>query len=89
MGKIWQKDYDLDAQVEAYTVGEDHVLDAELVEADCLGSVAHALTLARAKVLKKAEAQKLRRELARVVRDWKRGEFRIKRSITQGGPYTA
>jgi len=80
MPKIWQKDYDLNAEIEAYTVGEDHVLDMDLVEADCLGSAAHALTLARAKVLKKAEADRLRRELARVVRDWRKGKFRIKRS---------
>jgi argininosuccinate lyase len=80
MPKIWQKDYDLDAEVEAYTVGEDHVLDMDLVEADCLGSVAHAQTLVKAKVLKKTEAGKLRRELARLVADWRKGKFKIKRS---------
>jgi argininosuccinate lyase len=80
MGKIWQKDYDLNAEVEAYTVGEDHILDADLVEADCLGSVAHALTLVKAGVLKKTEAGKLRRELARIVADAGRGKFRIRRS---------
>ncbi len=80
MPKLWQKDYDLDAEIEAYTVGEDHVLDMDLVEADCLGSVAHALTLVKAKVLRKAEAGKLRRELARAVADWRKGKFRIKRS---------
>ncbi|MHC4916166.1 MAG: argininosuccinate lyase [Planctomycetota bacterium] len=80
MPKIWQKDYDLDAEIEAYTVGEDHILDVDLVEADCLGSAAHALTLVRAKVLKKAEADRLRRELARIVRDWRKGKFKIKRS---------
>jgi len=80
MPKLWQKDYNLDAEIEAYTVGEDHVLDAGLVEADCLGSVAHALTLVRAKVLTRAEAARLRRELARIAREWKQGKFRIKRS---------
>ena len=80
MPKLWQKDYDLDAEVEAFTVGEDHLLDAVLVEADCLGSVAHALTLVRAGVLKRAEAVKLRRELARVVRDWRAGRFAIARA---------
>lgn len=80
MPKLWQKDYDLDAEVEAYTVGEDHVLDADLVEADCLGSAAHALTLVKAGVLRKGEADRLRRELARVVADWRKGRFRIRRS---------
>jgi argininosuccinate lyase len=80
MPKIWQKDYDLDAEVEAYTVGEDHVLDMDLVEADCLGSVAHAMALVKAKVLKKTEAQRLRRELARLVSEWKKGKFKIRRS---------
>ncbi|HOX05848.1 MAG TPA: argininosuccinate lyase [Planctomycetota bacterium] len=80
MSKLWQKDYDLDAEVEAFTVGEDHVLDAVLVEADCLGSVAHALTLVKAGVLKSAEAAKLRKALAAVVRDWRAGKFAIQRS---------
>ena len=80
MAKLWQKDYDLDAEVEAFTVGEDHVLDGALVEADCLGSAAHARTLVKAGVLKRAEAGKLRKALAAVVKDWRAGRFAIKRS---------
>jgi argininosuccinate lyase len=80
MPKLWQKDYDLDAEVEAFTVGEDHILDAVLVEADALGSAAHVLTLAKAGVLTGAEATKLRRALAAVVKDWRAGRFAIQRS---------
>jgi argininosuccinate lyase len=35
----------VDADVEAYTVGEDFVLDRRLVEADCFGSAGHAAGL--------------------------------------------
>ncbi len=45
MGKLWQKGAKLDRRVEAYTVGDDHILDRELVKYDCLGSIAHAKML--------------------------------------------
>jgi len=80
MPKIWQKDYDLNLEVEAYTVGEDHILDMDLVEADCLGSVAHARTLVKAGILKQSEADRLRRELRNIVADFRKGRFKIKRS---------
>ena len=31
MAKLWEKGYELDEEMEAFTVGEDHILDRELV----------------------------------------------------------
>ena len=38
---------EVDADVLAYTAGQDRVLDLALVEADCFGTAAHVSMLAR------------------------------------------
>ena len=45
MAKLWEKTYSLHALIEAFTVGEDPLLDARLVNADCAASMAHAAML--------------------------------------------
>ncbi len=46
MSRLWEKGLPLDERVLRYTAGEDHKLDARLVEYDILGSIAHAEMLA-------------------------------------------
>ena len=41
---------DIDADVLAYTAGEDRTLDLNLLEADCMGSAAHVTMLSRMKL---------------------------------------
>jgi argininosuccinate lyase len=72
--KLWDKGYQLDREIEAFTVGTDYLLDRELVWADCAGSVAQARMLARIGVLSDAEVSALTDELRGIVRD---PEFRI------------
>ena len=78
MPKLWQKDYDLDAEVEAFTVGCDYLLDRELVAADCLGSMAQARMLAKIGILTAAEADDLVAELGRIIRLAREGSFTIR-----------
>jgi len=78
VAKLSAKGYDLEAAIEAFTVGDDPLLDQQLVEADCLGSVAHARMLARIGILKKSEALKLGRELRNILRDHQAGKFSIR-----------
>ena len=80
MAKLWEKTYSLNALMEAFTVGEDPVLDARLVNADCVASMAHAAMLATIGILSKAEHEALHAELARIVEDNARGSFAIARS---------
>jgi len=47
MSKLWEKGDHLDSRVEAFTVGEDYILDRDLVPADCVASMAHAVRLMR------------------------------------------
>ncbi len=77
MAKLWEKTYTLDALVEAFTVGEDFRLDARLVDADCVASMAHARMLEAIGILTPAEAAGLLKELARIIQLNGRGEFTI------------
>ena len=79
MGKLWQKNYDLDKTIERFTVGEDAELDLGLAEFDVLGSIAHARMLARIGILTKGELGKLERELVKILGMVERGEFTIRR----------
>lgn len=85
--RLWDKGYDVDETVHRFTVGDDHVLDLEMVEADCLGSVAHAMTLARAGILSDRDVQRLRKELRAIATDGRAGAFTI--SIDQEDVHTA
>jgi argininosuccinate lyase len=80
MAKLWHKAVDLDGEIEQYTVGNDYVLDMELVEADVLGSVAHAKMLAAIGILTEEEFGRLKEALKEVLGLWNRGDFCIEPS---------
>jgi argininosuccinate lyase len=61
--KLWEKGYAPNASIELFTVGQDYVLDLELLPYDILGSKAHAKTLLDAGVLSKKEFQAIDSEL--------------------------
>ena len=76
-------DRTVDPDVLTYTVGEDPVLDLELAKWDCMGTAAHVTMLSEMKglrrpVVTKAEAAKVRRELAKVVELSEAGKFTIR-----------
>lgn len=76
-------DNTIDSDVLTYTVGEDPVLDLALAKWDCMGTAAHVTMLSEMKGLKKpivtkAEAAKVRKELARIVRAAAEGKFAIR-----------
>lgn len=64
-----------------YTAGRDRVLDQALVEADCIGSMAHAVMLSelpvRPPVLRKTELRPLRIALLGLMREARSGRFEI------------
>ena len=67
-------DSTVDPDILAYTVGEDPVLDRALVKWDAMGTAAHVTMLSEMKGLKKpvvtkAEAAKVRKALAKIVKD--------------------
>ena len=75
--KLWQKDYQLDALIERFTVGDDFLLDRRLIRADCMGSIAHAKMLAKVGVLTDEEFEALKAELLAILDRYAKGEFQI------------
>lgn len=75
--KLWEKNYSLHKQIEDFTVGEDFILDQKLVKYDCIASMAHAKMLGKIGILKKAEVQKLVRELNKMIELDANGKFEI------------
>lgn len=67
MSKLWQKDYSLDSLMEEFTVGNDYMLDQELVIADCLASIAHARGLHEIGILDDEELAVLTQGLAEII----------------------
>ncbi len=80
MGKLWEKTYSLDALVEAFTVSDDPVLDARLVNADCVASMAHAVMLATIDILSAVDRDSLLKELAGIIALNEQGRFPIQRT---------
>ena len=78
MAKLWDKGHRLDPQVERFTVGEDYLLDRDLVRADCLGSAAHATMLAQVGLLTGEERDRLLEGLCAVLADYAAGRFSIR-----------
>ena len=72
--KLWQKGYTLHPTIERYEAGEA-ALDNRLVEADVLGSIAHARMLGKIGLLEPEEVGALGRELAHVAELARAGEF--------------
>ncbi|HQF21528.1 MAG TPA: argininosuccinate lyase [Kiritimatiellia bacterium] len=72
---------EVDANVLAYTAGQDRVLDLALVEADCFGTAAHVTMLSRMPLqpppLSPAEARAVIAELRQIMVDAAAGRFVI------------
>jgi argininosuccinate lyase len=84
MTRLWDKGGELDPLVHRFTVGDDPRLDLRLVHFDCLGSAAHARTLARAGLLAAVEANRLVAELARIDALVADGQFAIPDELEDG-----
>ncbi|MCK5636234.1 MAG: argininosuccinate lyase [Thermoplasmatales archaeon] len=66
--KLWQQKYQLNKQIEAFTVGNDYLLDQKLVKYDCLGSIAHVKMLNKIGILDKTESDKLIMALYEIIK---------------------
>ncbi len=80
MAKLWFKNYELNELLEKFTVGNDYILDKNLLVSDCLCSIAHIQMLSSIGVLTKTEFKALKNALLEIIQLDKKGEFEIKRS---------
>lgn len=74
--KLWQKDYQLHPAVAGFVAG-DNTLDNRLVEADVLGSIAHAIMLGRIGLLTESEVAALHGELTTILALARAGGFEV------------
>ncbi|MBC7187449.1 MAG: argininosuccinate lyase [Calditrichaeota bacterium] len=76
--KLWSDGGRLDPKVERYTVGDDYIVDRELVEYDCQASVAHARMLRRMGVLSAEEEEALVAALDEIRALARQGRFEVR-----------
>lgn len=79
--KIWEKGYALDKLIEDFTVGNDNLIDLELLPYDCTASVAHAGMLEKAGILTKKESNLLIKELKKIRKEAEGGKHAIPREL--------
>ncbi|MEM9208547.1 MAG: argininosuccinate lyase [Pseudomonadota bacterium] len=77
MTRLWEKGLPLAEQVLQYTAGEDHHLDARLVEHDIRGSIGHARMLASQGYLSDADCESICSGLEQIGLAHARGDWHI------------
>ena len=75
--KLWEKNFEVNREIERFTVGRDREMDLYLAKYDVLGSMAHITMLESIGLLAKEELEPLLAELRNIYRVCERGEFRI------------
>lgn len=79
--KLWQKDTDVNKEIENFTVGRDRELDMLLAEFDVLGSMAHTEMLESIGLLSKEELETLHAELKNIYQEIQQGKFSIEEGV--------
>ncbi|MGA2079138.1 MAG: argininosuccinate lyase [Holophaga sp.] len=74
---LWAKDLPLDLQLHRFTVGEDPVIDLQLMPYDVVGSAAHARMLGETGLLPEGEARALVAALAGLRQEALEGRLKI------------
>jgi argininosuccinate lyase len=77
MTRLWDKGAPLDAQVLAYTAGDDYLLDERLVQYDVQASLAHARMLHEQQLLSAADLSAIIAGLTDLARSHSQGEWHI------------
>jgi argininosuccinate lyase len=79
--KLWEKNYEINAEIERFTVGRDREMDLYLAPYDVLGSMAHITMLESIGLIGKDELPVLLQELKNIYAVTQKGEFVIEEGI--------
>ena len=79
--KLWEKNYEVNAEIDRFTVGRDREMDLYLAPYDVLGSMAHITMLESIGLIGKDELPLLLRELKNIYDLCQKGEFVIEDGI--------
>ena len=79
--KLWEKNYEVNAEIDRFTVGRDREMDLYLAPYDVLGSMAHITMLESIGLLGKDELPQLLSELKNIYALTQKGKFVIEDGI--------
>ena len=79
--KLWEKNFEINKEIERFTVGRDREMDLYLAKYDVLGSMAHITMLESIGLLEKDELPQLLAELKNIYHLAERGEFMIEDDV--------
>lgn len=79
--KIWQKNVDVNKDIETFTVGKDRELDLQMAAFDVLGSLAHVEMLESIGLLTTEELVSIQKELKNIYAEIEAGEFTIEDTV--------
>ena len=79
--KLWDKNYDINGEIERFTVGKDREMDLFLAEYDVLGSMAHITMLESIGLLEAEELKTLLVELRNIYNVCRQGSFEIEEGV--------
>ena len=79
--KLWEKNVQVNAEIDRFTVGRDREMDLYLAKYDVLGSMAHITMLESIGLLKSDELAVLLEELKKIYASAERGEFVIEDGV--------
>ncbi len=79
--KLWEKDFEVNSEIERFTVGRDREMDLYLARYDVLGSIAHITMLESIGLLTASELEQLTAELRRIYAVCESGEFEIEEGV--------
>src|SRR6478735_4973344 len=79
--KLWQKEKDVNKEIEKFTVGRDREMDMFLAPFDVLGSLAHTQMLSSIGLLPTEELPALHKELKNIYKEIEEGKFSIEDGI--------
>ena len=79
--KLWEKNFEVNAEIERFTVGRDREMDLYLSKYDVLGSMAHITMLESIGLLEKEELQALLCELKSIYATCEEGKFIIEEGV--------
>ena len=79
--KLWEKNFEINKEIERFTVGRDREMDLYLAKYDVLGSMAHITMLESIGLLEKDELVQLLAELKNIYHLAECGEFRIEDDV--------
>lgn len=79
--KLWEKNFEINKEIERFTVGRDREMDMYLAKYDVLGSMAHITMLESIGLLEKDELDRLLAELKGIYATCESGEFVIEDGV--------